>query len=176
MPRLPKVFSASLLAALVVVAACGGDDDDGQDSLPTASARTASATSTALGSGGAGTATPGKETPPAGGSEVTPDPGTGGEVPGPSPAPAGQGTPAVRPADADEFLQTIQGMSVDVHPCAYNPVTALANCAGEGVFQIQPPMVGQDITCQLLADGAEALAIQCASVEPPQTMYYEVRG
>ena len=173
MPR--TLIAICIVLGLIVTAltACGGDDDAGSGS-PTSSGDTLVTPSTKPTGGGQATASPAKETPPAGGSQ-TPNPGGGSGVPTAPPA-ASEGTPAVQPEDADEFLATFAGKSVDYQPCAYNPTTALTNCAGLGVYAIDPPITGQDINCTLLVVEAVPTAIQCQSAEPPQTRYYEVKG
>ncbi len=168
---MPRSLVAALLALalMATVAACGGDDD-ADSGTPTGGG---TVTGTAQpSSDGSPTASPLKETPPAGGSQT---PGTASGVPTAPPV-AGEGTPAVQPQDADQFLATFAGKEVDYQPCAYNPTTALTNCAGLGVYAIDPPITGQDITCTLLVVENVPKAIQCQSAEPPQTRYYEVKG
>lgn len=156
---MPRYFVILPLCALLLLTACGGDDDSDTEGT----------------SGSPSATTPGdKKTEAPDDSSVTPVPQAGDATPTAPPAnPAG--TPAVEPEDADDFIAQFQGQSVDFNDCAYNPVTALVNCASFGVFGIDPPITGQDIACTLWVIDGKPVAVQCKSAEPLATRYYAIR-
>lgn len=155
---MPRYLLAALLltALLALVSACSDDDDGGDNTSATA------------------TVAPGKETPPVSETSLTPVPQSTDVTPTPPPA-NHAGTPAAEPPDADEFIAKFQGQPVEFHACAYNPATALVNCAGFGIFGVNPPITGQDITCTLWEIDGKPVAIQCQSAEPLATRYYEIK-
>jgi hypothetical protein len=161
---MPRYAAVVALSAILLMAACGGDDD-APDSSPSPSASAvATPKPTAAGD---------KETPSPDEPAVTPAPQAGDTTPTAPPVNPG-GTPAVEPADADDFIAQFQGQPVDFHDCAYNPATALVNCANFGVFGINPPITGQDITCTLWEIDGKPVAIQCQSAEPLATRYHAI--
>ncbi|MCH8052262.1 MAG: hypothetical protein IIC86_09620, partial [Chloroflexi bacterium] len=54
------------------------------------------------------------------------------------------------------------------------PHPALVTCAGRGLYAIDPPIVGQDISCNIWIVSGAAELIQCTSQEPLDTTYYEI--
>jgi hypothetical protein len=158
MPRV--LFIVTVLVVALAAFGCG-DGDDGDSGDPSVTAAPTSEQT--------GTVTPG----PTGGTGTGTQPaGSGSPTVQPS-APAG--TPATEPTDANAFLDQFEGKHVEFRACAYNPVTALVNCADFGVFSISPPITGQDITCQLWEVEQKPAAIQCQSAEPLQTRYYALQ-
>jgi hypothetical protein len=166
MPRILLLLACSALL-LGLVTACGDDDDD--DGEETTSA---SATATKDASPSA-TTSDDKETPTDEPS-VTPAP-QGGDITPTAPPVNPNGTRAVEPPDANAFIAQFQGQQIDYRSCAYNPMTALVNCPGSGVFAIDPPITGQDISCELWVVVGGAVAISCQSAEPLQTRYYDIQ-
>lgn len=166
---------ALVLGALTIVlafAACGDDDDK-----PSGSAIPASTTPATTGEPGGDSPTP---VDTSDGKTETPGPGTQtvvptapGEVPTPPPT-ASEGTPAIKPDDEAAFLARFEGAEITFVTCVYNPSTALTDCGDNGKYAIDPPIVGQDITCELWIVEGESRAIQCRSVEPAQTVNYEI--
>jgi hypothetical protein len=161
---MPRRYLALVFVALVgaLFAACGDGDDDGD---PTATAERSESPSA--------TDSDDKETPEPGEETLTPVPQSTDVTPTAPPVNP-QGTPAVEPADADDFIAQFQGQDVDFQACAYNPATALVNCPNVGVFAIDPPITGQDIECTLWVIATRAVAVQCKSQEPLQTRYYGI--
>jgi hypothetical protein len=170
MLRLAPVYLAAIVFSLAVIA-CGGDDDD--TPTPTAAPTiTAGASSPA-----AGTTTPADdsktEAPPASPAAVTAAPTAPGDIPT-APPTASEGTPAIAPEDQGAFAGQFRGQPLDQEGCTYNPTTALVTCPGRGLYAIDPPIVGQDISCNIWIVSGVAELIQCTSVEPLKTTYYEI--
>lgn len=152
------VLATALAAAII---GCGGG---GGDSTPTTT-----------GSATARTITP----TPEGQKTVTPDQGSPsvaatapGETPTVPPV-AAVGTPAAAPADQEAFATSFSGQQVDLRDCVYNPTTAVVNCQSV-LYAIDPPMVGQDVTCTLWLVSDVPRALACQAAEPRGTTYYEI--
>ena len=164
---------ALVLSPLLLAAACGGDDSSG---ITVSTIRTSPtqrpAASRVTGTPIVSEKTPEKQAPTAEPSEApTPTPGPPTE----RPTPAAIGIPAVAPADSAAFLAQFQGKTVVAEPCIYNPANVTTNCPGRGLYAIDPPITGQDITCSLLVVDGTPRAIQCQSQEPLQTKIYEIK-
>jgi hypothetical protein len=172
MPRLLLI----LLAALSMFAAACGDDDD-SDATPTGSGTAVSVTATED-QDDTSTPEPDDKTPGPSESpgETTPAATAPGGVPTPGPSAPG-GTPAVAPDDESEFLSQFEGQPFDQHDCAYNPATALTNCGADGLYSIDPPIVGQDPQCALLFFSEVPRVVQCHAIDAggnPITRNYEI--
>ncbi len=167
MLRLALTFLAAIVFSFAVIA-CGGDDDD--TPTPTAVPTiTSSPASTAP-------ADDGKTEPaPTSSAAVTLAPTAPGDVPT-APPTASEGIRAVAPADEGLFIGQFFGQPVDTEECTYNPTTALVTCPGRGLYAIDPPIVGQDISCNIWIVGGTAEVIQCSIVEPLRTTSYEILG
>jgi hypothetical protein len=175
MPLRPSALLATVLLGALLVA-CG--DNDGAS--PTPAPATATPAITASGQAGpAATVTPGSN-----GDEKTPAPDeetptndipatAPGETPTPGPT-AAQGTPAVEISE-EAFLAMFAGQSPENVTCFYDPGSALTTCPGAGEYAIDPPIVGQDVTCNLWLLESAPTALQCNVVQPPETKYYEVQ-
>lgn len=158
MPMAARIalLAVFLLASLTL--ACGGDDDE-----PTPT-RSAAATRSR-------TPTPASE-------EKTPGPPespivTQGAT---APPPAGEGIPAVEPADPYAYLAQFQGRNdLGEEGCAYDPSTRLTDCGARGVYSVSPPLGGQDITCSITIVGGVPEFITCTSAEPSETKWYEIQ-
>ena len=173
MLRFAPVYLAAIIFSLAVIA-CGGDDDD----APTPT-RTPTAAPTITSPSPASTNAPADddktEPTPTSPAPITLAPTAPGEVPT-APPTASEGTPAIAPADEGLFIGQFFGQPVDTEECTYNPTTALVTCPGRGLYAIDPPIVGQDISCIIwIVDGATR-AIQCTSVQPVGTTTYEIVG
>lgn len=173
---MPRTLLVLLIALLAFAAACG--DDDGGASSPTS---TAGESVTATENGGEETASPedhGKTPSPDESPGQTLPPATApGDVPTPGPTAPG-GTPAVAPADESAFLAQFAGQSFDQQDCAYNPGTALTNCGANGLYSIDPPIVGQDTQCAILFFNDVPRVIQCHAIDAggnPITRNYEIQ-
>ena len=168
--RLAALFALVLLP-LLLAAACGGDDSSGV-TVSTLSPTKRPTATRASGTPIVSEKTPEKPTPTAEPTEApTPTPGPPTE----RPTPAAIGIPAVAPADSAAFLAQFQGKTVMPETCIYNPTNVTTNCPGRGLYAIDPPITGQDITCSLLVVDGTPRAIQCQSQEPLQTKIYEIK-
>jgi hypothetical protein len=149
---------------LSLLAACGGDDDPTSTPSAIVSATIRTVTPTPEGDK---TGTPDQRTPSV--------PATApGETPTVPPV-ASVGTPAAAPDDQEGFSTSFAGQQVDFQDCVYNPTTAVVNCQSV-LYAIDPPMVGQDVSCTLWLVSGTARALACQAVEPPGTSYYEIEG
>jgi len=167
--RLAALLALALLPLLAL--ACGGGDDSSGVSVSTISPTKRPAATPISGTPIVSEKTPEKPAPTAEPSEApTPTPGPPTE----RPTPAAVGIPAVAPADAAAFLAQFDGKPVVQEQCIYNPASVTTNCA-RGLFAIDPPITGQDITCWLLIIEGTPRAIQCLSQEPLQTSVYEIK-
>ncbi len=160
-------FCLAAIAFSLAVIACGGDDD-------------ASLTPTitpAPSSPAAGTTAPAGDQKTEGPSESPGDatvaPTAPGDVPT-APPTAPEGTPAVAPDDQGAFAGQFEGQPVDYEGCTYDPTTALVTCSERGLFAIDPPIVGQDISCSIWIVSGVAELIQCTSIQPDKTTHYEI--
>lgn len=149
-----------LLALAALVIACGG----GSDSTPTPTNAPAGLT-TAPSSSFVKTATPVQVT--ASVAATAP-----GETPSPPPV-ALEGTPAAAPDDEAAFVAQFQGVQTDLTACSYNPGTAIADCTGV-LYAVDPPVIGQDVQCTLWTVSGAPRALACTTVEPAQTIYFEI--
>ncbi len=166
MLRLASLCLAAIAFSLVVIA-CGDDDD--VSPTPTMTPGTSSpAPSTTAPPGDHKTAGP-SESP----GDGTPLPTAPGDVPT-APPTAPEGTPAVAPDDEGAFIGQFFGQQIDPEGCTYNPTTALVTCAERGLYAIDPPIVGQDISCSIWIVSGVAELIQCTSIQPENTTYYEI--
>lgn len=163
-----KLAPLLLAPLLLLAAACDGDSGDDDDIVATVFPETPEASPTADG----GEPTPTPTSLPDGEPTPTEQPG-GSPTPAPEDGetPAPEGTPAVGPADLDPY----QGMSLDQSPCGYDPIGALANCPGYGIYSPSPAPTGQDITCSLYLASGEPALVFCRSAEPVQSTYYEIQ-
>lgn len=165
----PLLAGALLISALLL--ACGDDDsEDNASATPTRSPARSR------------TATPSMATAPApsptDSAEKTPLPEETDQPPidtGTPPPPAEQGRQAVEPADTAAFLAQFQGRTVVDENCAYNPSTRVTSCGERGLYAVNPPLSGQDITCMIgIVDGNPEY-IRCTSAEPVHTKYYDIQ-
>jgi hypothetical protein len=167
---MPKRFLVAFAAAaLIAVAAmaCGGDGEE-ETPTPTPSA-TARGTRSPTPTGGSEEKTPGpEETPDGGGETSTPDAG-------PEPTPASEGTPAVAPDDQTGFLNQFQGRDTVPESCTYDPTTFIVTCGDRGRFAIDPPIVGQDISCSIWIVDGNPEYVGCRSQEPLRAIYYDIQ-
>ena len=171
MPRIRLLASVILALVLALAIACGGDDsgDDG----------TADGNATA-------TATPSDG--------ETPDDGTNTPAPGKTPLddddiPAGDeqpsdfdataapvGTPATLIDNISAWLnENYPTVSPPREDCTFNPGTFIVTCPGFGDFAVDPPLTGEDVSCQSLLVNDEPVAIACNSQVPLQAIYYEIQ-
>lgn len=157
------LFAAAILIGAAV--ACGGGGDKSTHTPTTT--RTSTARSITPTPQGSKSATPNQSSP----SVAATAPG---ETPSPPPV-AAVGTPAAAPADQTAFATSFSGQQVDLRDCVYNPTTAVVNCQSV-LYAIDPPMVGQDVTCTLWLVSDTPRAIACQAAEPPGTTYYEIEG
>jgi hypothetical protein len=169
MPAASRLMFLSVILLGGLVLACGGDD--GNDSEPTRT-RTVTATTPTTG-------TPTTATPTPGADQKTP--GTDGESPiqtsgATAPPPAGQGTPAVEPADTLAYLAQFQGSpDIGEEACTYTPSTRLTDCGVRGLYSVRPPLGGQDVSCFITLVGGTPEFIRCTSAEPSETKWYDVQ-
>jgi len=169
MLRLASVCLAAALVPLAVIA-CGDDDDATSTPVSTTAPATLDAGTTAPTQTGTDHKT---EAPSESPGEATPAPTAPGDVPT-APPTASEGTPAVAPDDQGAFAGQFLGQPIDQQGCAYNPTTALVTCADRGLFAIDPPIVGQDISCNIWIVSGVAELVQCTSKQPLETIYYEI--
>jgi len=158
-----RILLALLLALALALAACNGDDDDGTEPSRTA------------------TETPAEETEDPGDDGKTPGPDEtpdgDGETPtntGPGPTPADEGIRAVAPADQDEFIAQFSGQILDRETCQFNPSSFLTDCGDNGIYAVDPPLTGQDVSCDVALNGGNPVFVTCTSQEPLTTIFYEI--
>lgn len=172
--RLAAITALALSAAVLLIAACGDDDGPGGSPTETISG-SRSATASATDSPGPTDDGSDNKTPPP--SDLTETPTAAATAPGEIPTPpptASQGTPAIRPTNEAEFLAQFAGADITFVQCSYDQSAALANCGDSGLYAPDPPIVGQDVSCDLWVIDSAPRAMQCRSVEPNQTVNYEV--
>jgi len=168
MPRIQLLAAALLVFVLALAIACNGDDDDSN------------------GTPDGGTAT---EEPSNGDSTLTPAPGKS-PVNGDGDLPTGDGQPSnngdATPAPGGTtatLINDIAGWLATNYPtvsplredCVFNPGTFITTCPGHGEYSVNPPLTGEDVTCQSLLVNDEPVAINCTSQSPLQTIYYEIQ-
>ncbi len=90
----------------------------------------------------------------------------------PAASPIPMGTPAIAPAD----LSLFEGMAIDQEECFFDPRTALANCLDRGLYSVDPPLTGEDISCSILIVEEEPVVLFCRSQEPQKAVYYAIQG
>jgi hypothetical protein len=90
----------------------------------------------------------------------------------PAASPIPIGTPAIAPAD----LSLYEGMAIDQEECFFDPRAALANCLGRGLYSVDPPLTGEDISCSILIIEEEPVVVFCRSHEPQDAVYYAIQG
>lgn len=167
------LIALAALIALTAFAACG-DDDDGASPTPSDDG-----TPPAVIDGSPEPTEPvdgngDEKTPPAEESPAdTVAPTAPGDAPT-APPPAAQGTPATEISESD-FIAQVQGQPAPNENCLYNPGTALTTCPDHGEYAIDPPIVGQDVTCLLWLIDDEPFGLQCNSIQPAQTKYYQIQ-
>ncbi|MDO8617224.1 MAG: hypothetical protein Q7T33_16065 [Dehalococcoidia bacterium] len=168
-----RLLLIPLLIALCALAlAC----KDGGSSGPSATRNGAAASRTAGAGPGGGTTAPDEKSPPP---EESPGATAAARTDGTEapPSPAAEGARAVAPADQNTFVATFQGQSnLREEQCSYSPATRITNCPGRGLFAVDPPLAGEDISCALLTADDQAVAIRCRSQEPLEALYYEIRS
>ena len=168
MAVLRLLFVPVLVCLIALTLSCGGDDNTGASGTPKVLAGTPAVTT----AGATQTPADQKLTPAA----DTATPGTGTDTAAAPPPPtAAEGVAAVAPTDQQQFVASFQGQQLVEEPCSYKPSTRLTDCAGRGLFAVDPPLAGQDISCALLSVGTNAVAIRCTSQDPLQTLYYEIK-
>lgn len=163
----PALVLTLLLALAALLASCGGSGDS--TATPTLASASPSSVRTV-------TATPqGQKTAlPTEAPTVSVAPTAPGDTPTAPPVSV-QGTPAAAPADQAGFAAQFAGHDVSFGDCLYRPTTGVATCAGV-LYALDPPLVGQDITCQLWIVDGSPKALACSAVQPQGTTYYEVEG
>jgi len=161
------VLGGVLLVIVALFTGCGGSDKSTSTPTPT-SANTVTGTAHTVTATPAGqkTGTPNAETPSV---AVT----APGETPTAPPV-AVVGTPAVMPDDQAGFSTSFSGQQVDLRDCLYNPRTAVVDC-NTVLYAVDPPLVGQDITCTLWVVNGAPRALACQVGEPAGTTYYEIQ-
>jgi len=83
--------------------------------------------------------------------------------------------PVVTPVNLAAFLAQYPNRTVASEECPYNPRTAIADCGQQGLYALDPPINGQDISCTpIIADG-RPVGLICSSQEPLQTLYYVIQ-
>ncbi len=93
---------------------------------------------------------------------------------GPTRRPAPEGTPAVAPPNAADFLGQFADKTIEFEECQYNPATALTDCHGRGLYSLDPIPPGQDITCQIGIVDDKPELINCTSQQPRTSIYYDI--
>ena len=155
MPRIQLLAAVVLALVLALAIACGGDDD-GDNGTP--------------GDGATTTSAPSNGEAPSDGADDDGQPSTGDATATPS------GTPATFIDDIVGWLEeNYPNVSPPREDCTYNPGTLIATCPGHGDFAVDPPLSGQDITCQSLLVNGIPVAITCTSQVPLQAIYYEIQ-
>ena len=167
MPLSARLLLIAALGLGSIVIACGGDGDDEASPTPTRTPTASRVTGTPTPDGGEDK-TPGPDESPNGQGTPTPDGG-------PAPTRAPEGTPAVAPADQTAFLAQFQGRDEVRENCTYDPRIFVVDCPGRGKFAIDPPLQGQDVSCDIgIVDGNSEF-INCRSQEPLQSIYYDIQ-
>jgi hypothetical protein len=159
----PALAFAFLVAFVALLTSCGGDDTS--TPTPTATPATGTAHTITATPQSQKTGTPNQQTP----SVAATAPG----VTPTAPPVAAVGTPAVAPDDQQAFSTSFSGQQVDLSDCIYNPTTAVVNCDSV-LYAIDPPIVGQDISCTLWLVAGTPRALACQAAEPPGTTYYKI--
>ena len=165
MPRIQLLAAAVLVFVLALAIACNGDDDGGNGTPDNGTAP----------SNGDGTLTPAPDKTPVDGNGDVPtgdgQPSTNGD----STATPG-GTPATLIDDpADWFATNYPGVSLPREDCIFNPGTFITTCPPHGDFSVDPPLTGEDVSCQSLLVNNEPVALSCTSQNPLTTIYYEIQ-
>ena len=57
----------------------------------------------------------------------------------------------------------------------FGPGTFITTCPGHGDYSVDPPLTGEDVTCQSLIVNGEPVAITCTSQNPLDAIYYEIQ-
>ncbi len=166
MLRLASFCFAAFAFSLAVIAC--GDDDDASLTPTITPGPSSSVASTTAPAGDRKTEGP-SESP----GDATIAPTAPGDVPT-APPTASEGTPAVAPDDEGAFIGQFFGQPIDPEGCTYDPAAALVTCAERGLYAIDPPIVGQDISCSIWIVSGVAELIQCTSIQPENTTYYEI--
>lgn len=159
------VLALTVVLFAAAFVACGGGDKS--TATPTSTDTSATARTVTATPQGQKTGTPNQKTP----SVAATAPG---ETPTAPPV-ASVGTPAAAPADQAAFSASFSGQQVDLRECRYNPTIAIVKCDAV-LYAIDPPIVGQDITCTLWLVSGTPRALACQASEPPGTKYYEIKG
>jgi len=176
MPRLTVLLAALLIALTALSLACG--DDDGDSSATPADGATATASPDDGETPDDGDDTD-ETTPPDDKTPIGTDDGnSGGETPDSTSdaTPAPSGIPAVQqPNYQDWFAENYPGVSPIEADCVYNPASVLATCDGTD-YAVDPPLIGEDVSCFTQNVNAEPVAIRCTSQVPLTTIYYVIGG
>ncbi len=170
MPRIQLLAAAILVFVLALAIACNGDDDGGNG---TPDNGTTPSNGDSPSDDGTLTPAPGK-TPVDGNVDVpTGDgqPSTNGDS-----TAAPDGTPATFIDDIVGWLETnYPTVSPQREDCIFNPGTFITTCPPHGDFSVDPPLGGEDVSCQSLLVNDEPVAITCTSQVPLTTIYYEIQ-
>ena len=168
MLRLASFCLAAIALSLAVIVCGDGDDATPTPTFTTTPGPPSPAASTTAPAGDQKTEGP-SESP----ADVTAAPTAPGDVPT-APPTASEGTPAVAPDDEGAFVGQFEGQPIDQESCTYDPTTALVTCSERGLYAIDPPIVGQDISCSIWIVSGAAELIQCTSIQPQETTFYEI--
>ena len=164
----PRVLLLTVLLLAGLLAGCGGDeDDDGGEATPTRTPAASRLTNTPEPTG------VDQKTP---GPEERPDGETPNETDAPVLTPAAEGTPAVAPSNQTEFVQQFSGRGVVEEDCRHNPSTRVTDCGSRGLFAVDPPPGGEDVSCTIGILEGNPVYIRCVSQQPLQAIYYDVQG
>lgn len=167
MPRASRLCLLVALGLALLFSACGGDDDGDATPTPTPTRTPTASAATSTPASTGDVKTPGPD--------ETPD---AGQTPGitASPPPIGVGGKrAPRVQDVAAFFAQFPSAPQDERQCVYNPSTRLVDCSDRGVYSPDPPPVGQDIQCFLMAADGNPVVIRCEIADPQGSAYYDVR-
>jgi len=59
--------------------------------------------------------------------------------------------------------------------CRHNPSTRVTDCGSRGLFAVDPPPGGEDVSCTIGILEGNPVYIRCVSQQPLQAIYYEVK-
>ncbi len=159
MPLLRRFLVVPLLLLALALLACndnGGHDVTARPNTPETSE------------------TPADGASPTGGFDDTPTQPPASAEPSVTPgeSPAAQGTPAVGPVDPSQYIS----QDFTQEDCQYNPGADIADCSGRGAFILNPPFLGEDISCSVFIVQGNPVLLLCRSQQPQQATYYAIQG
>jgi hypothetical protein len=79
---------------------------------------------------------------------------------------------AVAPADQDAYRKSITGRGIVQETCAYDSDGGIADCGDRGLFALEPPPTGLDVSCVVGLSGSSPVFVLCTIARQPK--FYQV--